>query len=336
MSKFYDKKVILQKIEATEGTDAAPVVGTDAILTRNYNPNRSGNGPARAEHRSPVFRREARHPGPAAARRDLRNRNGWRRNRNDRPAVDEGQPHRGLRRGRGGRLSVVQTPISTSHPVRDSLAYIDNLLVQTIGARATMGIRVTDDEIPVLHLYRPGPRADDAGIEAVPGTPTVTAFQTPLLASTENTTFTLDGFALPLRSLELDANIDLNYRSLIGPPTASLAQPGLGRSHHGELPDLTSEGLLRKIRPGTTMALSLVHGTTRREHRHHRRAEGPDCRHGRRRKTESLMVQWTSSCSRMSGNDEITVPDQLDLPFRNGTRHRRAFHCGRPFFLCST
>src|SRR5690349_6685091 len=35
MAKLADKRLLLYKIETTEGTDAAPVVATDAIITRN-------------------------------------------------------------------------------------------------------------------------------------------------------------------------------------------------------------------------------------------------------------------------------------------------------------
>lgn len=261
MSKFYDKKVILQKIETTEGTDAVPVVGTDAILTRNYNPTvldmerrernievqYFGAKPAIPVQlkRGATFEVEIAGAGVAATV----------------PAWMKLNRIAGFDAG-VATTTVLQTPISSSIPSATHYAYIDNLLVQTIGARATMGIRFTDDEIPFFTYTVQGRAPTALASEAVPGTPTVTAFQTPLLASTENTTFLLDGFALPLRSLELDANIDLNYRSLIGPQDrVTWRNRAWGGRITAELPDLTSKDYFAKVRTGITMALSLVHGT---------------------------------------------------------------------------
>jgi hypothetical protein len=260
MAKFYDKKVILQKIETTEGTDAAPVVGTDAILVRNYNPNvlemdrRERNLEQQffgakpvtpvALRRGATFEIEMAGSGTAATV----------------PAWMKVNRIAGFDAG-VATTNVVQTPISASIPSATHWAYIDNLLLQTIGARASMGIRVTDDEIPFFTYTVLGRAPTGLASEATPGAPTLTAFKDPVLASTENTTFTLDTFALPLRSLSLDSNNDLAYRSLIGPQDrVTWRNRAWGGTILGELPDLSAKDYFAKVRPGTTMALSLIHG----------------------------------------------------------------------------
>lgn len=261
MSKFYDKKVILQKIETTEGTDAAPVVGSDAILTRNYNPNplemdrRERNIEVQYFGAKPVI--------PVQLRRgatfEIEMAGGG--------AAATVPPWMKVNRIAGfdagvATTNVVQTPISSSVPSATHWAYIDNLLLKTIGARASMGIRMTDDDIPFFTYTVLGKAPSTLASEATPGTAVVSAFQAPVIASTENTTFTLDGFALPLRSLELDSNNDLAYRSLIGPVDRVIwRNRAWGGRILGELPDLTSKDYFAKIQPGTTMALQVIHGT---------------------------------------------------------------------------
>lgn len=260
--KYYDKKVILQKIEVTEGTDAAPVVGTDAILTRNYSPNALESDSRTRPLDLPFF--GARPTVPINLRRgatfevDMAG-----------SGTTTGVPPwmklnriAGFDAGTVGASSVVQIPISSGVPSATHWTYIDNLLLKAIGCRASMGIRVTDDEFPFFTYTVQGRAPTLLAEEATPGAATLTAFKDPVLASSENTTFLLDTYAVPLRSLELDANIDLTYRSLIGLQDRVMWR---NRSWGGrivtELPDLSAKDYFAKIRPGTTMVMSLVHGT---------------------------------------------------------------------------
>lgn len=263
MSKFYDKKTILQKIETTEGTDAAPTVAADAILTRNYQPNvldldtktRNLDLPYYGSRpQVPVnLRRGASFEVDLAGSGTATGIPPWMK-LNRLAGFDAGVVN--------GTTSVIQTPISTGVPSATHWVYIDNLLMQTVGARATMGIRIEDDEFPFFTYTVTGYAPTALASEAVPGAPTLTAFKDPVIASTQNTTFTLDGFALPLRRMELDANCDLQPRSLIGPADrVTWRNRAWGGRILGELPDLTAKDYFGKVRAGTTMALSVVHGT---------------------------------------------------------------------------
>jgi hypothetical protein len=264
MSKFYDKKVILQKIETTEGTDAAPVVGTDAILTRNYRPTvldtdrKERNIETQYFGAKPAimsgFRRgadfEIEIAGSGSTATTV-------------PAWMKVNRIAGFDAGVAGGSNVVQTPISSSIPSATHWAFIDNLQLQAVGCRASMGIRFADDEIPFFTYTVRGRAPTALAAEVTPGAPTVSAFANPVIASTENTTFLLDTYALPLRSLELDSNNDLVFRSLIGPQDRMIwRNRSWGGRILGELPDLSSKDYFAKVRPGTTMALSLIHGTT--------------------------------------------------------------------------
>ena len=98
--------------------------------------------------------------------------------------------------GTVGGSNVVQLPVSTIVSATH-WAYVDNLLMKTVGARASMSIVFEDDEFPVFNYTVLGRSDTVLGADSTPGTPTLTGWQTPVLASTENTTFLLDTFALP-------------------------------------------------------------------------------------------------------------------------------------------
>lgn len=263
MTKFYDRKVILQKIETTEGTDASPVVGADAILTRDYAPNVFDMDTRTRNLDLPWF--GARPVIPINLRRgatfnvDLAGAG----TATGVPAWMKLNRLAGFDAGVVGASSVVQTPISASIPSATHWAYLDNLLLKAIGARANVGIRIEDDEFPYF-AYTVLGRAPSTGgeTESSPAGPTLTAWKDPVVASTENTTFSLDGFALPLRRLELNSNNDLAFRSLIGPvDRVTWRNRAWGGTILGELPDLASKDYFQKLRPGTTMVLSVTHGT---------------------------------------------------------------------------
>jgi hypothetical protein len=262
MAKFFDRKVILQKIETVEGTDAAPVVATDAIQTRNYAPNlfqmdvkvRNLDIPffgARPEiptnlRRGAVFEIEMAGGGAAITI----------------PPWMKVNRIAGFDPGVAGASSVVQTPISAAIPSATHYAWIDNLLTPTIGARASMGIRVVDQDFPFFTYTVLGRAPPVLHTESAPGVPVVTPFQTPVLANSANTTFMLDGFALPLRSLNLDNNNALIYRTLIGPPDKVIwTNRRWAGTIVAELPDLTAKNYFSYVPIGTTMALQLIHGT---------------------------------------------------------------------------
>lgn len=263
MPKFYDRKVILQKIEAVEGTDAAPVVGTDAILTRNFTPNVLESDVRTRNLDLPYF--GARPQVPINLRRgatfEVDMAGGG-------TAVTV-PPWMKLARIAGfdagvvdGTTQVVQTPISGAIPSASHWTYIDNLLMKAVGCRASMGIRVEDDEFPSFTYTVLGRAPDELAAEASPGNPTLSPWKEPVLASTENTTFLLDGYALPLRSLTLDSNNDLAFRSLIGPQDRVMwRNRAWGGRVMAELPDLSAKNYFTNIRSGATIPMSLIHGT---------------------------------------------------------------------------
>jgi hypothetical protein len=258
--KNWTKKVILAKFEATEGTDSAPVVGTDAFQVLNYTPQfMDSDGKVRNLDRA-FF--GARPVGLSAIRRgatfSMEIAGGG--------TATTPPPWMKMNEICGFGAGVVTTFVLQS-PITDNIkslthwAYIDDLLTKMVGARGSVGFRFEDDEFPVFNYRLLGIAPSSLATTSVPGTPTITGYTTPLLVSTENTTFTFDGFAAPLRRWEMDANAELNFRSLVGP--SDRIQYG-DRNWNGtmviRIPDLATKDYFANIRPGTTMVANLIHG----------------------------------------------------------------------------
>lgn len=260
--KNWDKKVILLKAEATEGTDSAPAGATDALRVLNYQPNfMDADGKVRNIEKAyfgadPVamanFKRGASFDlelhGSGAAGTAPQWMSALRFAGFAAPVLAAG-------------ATATQDPTSTV-PSASHWAYIDNLLLKTVGARASVGYTVEDDEIPILNYTLLGRPPVNLAEEAAPGAPTIAGVTDPIIASSENTTFTLDGFSPALRRMTMNANVDLQFRSLIGPQDRVAYRD---RNWNGqiviELPDLATKNYFEKIRPGTTMVSQLVHGT---------------------------------------------------------------------------
>lgn len=262
--KLWDRKVVLLKAEVTEGTDSAPVVGTNALQVYNLRPTfMDADQKVRALEKAyfgadPVamaaFKRGCSfdmmmHGGGVGAGTTV-------------PPWMLPNRFAGFDAGvvTGGN-SVVQTPTSTIITATQ-WNYLDDLLLKSIGSRASMGFKIEDDEYPTFTYSFLGRAPATLAEQAAPGAPTIAGYVDPLLASSENTTFSLDGFALALRRWEMNANVDLQYRSLIGPQDVVQARNRAWRGTIvGRVPDLTAKDYFAKIRPGTTMVASAVHGT---------------------------------------------------------------------------
>lgn len=268
MAKSFDQKAVLFKAETVEGTDAAPTGAANAIRTLDYTPTFMdaesrvrnidlayfGARPTLlyAFKRGANFGVEMSGSGTALGV----------------PAWMTLNRMCGFGTGTVGTTSVVQTGSASSTSFTSWAAFLDeanaanSLLLKAIGGRSTLGFRLEDDDFPRFnygYLGRPPVLLAEEG--AFP-TPTFGLQADPVLASTENTTFTLDGFALPLRSIELNSNAELALRSLIGPQDyIAYANDSWGGTIVGELPNLTAKNYFTNIRPGTTMPMQIVHGT---------------------------------------------------------------------------
>lgn len=261
MAKDWTRKVILLKLETTEGTDAAPTVGANALQVLNYQPTfMDADQKVRALEKAffgadPValtaFKRGATFDMEMAGAGTATGIPPWM----------VATRFAGFAAAAVGASSVTQNP-TTTVPSATHWAYLDDLLLKTIGAKASLSFRVADDEYPLLSFDFLGRPPTALAEEATPSAVTLTGYRDPVLSSSENSTFLLDGFALPLRSWEMSSNSDLALRSLIGPADRiNYANRSWSGTILGELPNIASKDYFAKVRPGTTMAAAFVNGT---------------------------------------------------------------------------
>lgn len=263
MAKNDEKRLLLYKIETTEGTDSAPVVGTDAILTRGLDASRwegdkgvrqvdglhAGARPSYYKQiRKPVsFQVEIAGSGQTATTV---------------PAWMKLNRICGFDAGVAGASSVVQSPIFTGVPSATLYPFYDNLLVSATGARGNLTMTFEDDEIPFFAYDMIGFPPAALGSESAPAAPTLGAFAAPVLVNTANTTFSLGGYSPGLRRLTINVGAKIEPRSLTGPVDRIMFR---NREMIGtaviEFPDLGSKNYFTNVVARSTQALQVVHGT---------------------------------------------------------------------------
>jgi hypothetical protein len=261
-NKDWGSKVILMKLETTEGTDAAPVVTANALRVLNYQPQFMdadqktrpiekaffGADPVAmaAFKRGATFDMEMHGAGTATGL----------------PAWATMLQLAGFGAPVVGASSVVISPITAGIKSGTHYAWLDDLLLIASGGRASVSFKIEDDEIPIFSFNYLGRPPTALATQSVPGTPTITGYVDPVLSTSENTTFSLGGFSPGLRRLEMAINGDLQFRSLIGPQDRVNFR---NRAPSGtvlmEIPDLTAKDYFANIRPGTTMPAQIVQGS---------------------------------------------------------------------------
>jgi hypothetical protein len=264
-SKDWFSKLILGKLETTEGTDAAPTAAANALKVLNF-----AETFLTAEAKTRAY--ELAYFGA----NDFNLSNFQRTFTFDMLIHGGGvtagttiPPWMVMLQAAGfgvpvvGASSVSISPVTAGSKAITMWAYIDDLLQKMAGARATMGFKIEDDEDPIFNFDVLGIPDAALASQAVPAAATIAGYIDPLISSTENTTFSMGGYSPALRRWSMSANVDRQYRSLIGPADRINIR---GRSWTGEavieVPDLSSKNYFSQIRPGTTMPATCVQGVT--------------------------------------------------------------------------
>ena len=139
--------------------------------------------------------------------------------------------------------------------------------MRTQGFRSNVTFNFTEGDFPYgamdgLGLLNQNP---DGTAIAAPTLPTPPA---PIEVNSTNTAFSLGGFALLLRSFELNMGMKTAYRSLVGQRAVifDTAEDGDRRSAGGtivaELPDPSVRNYFTEVTSRADLALSLIHGVT--------------------------------------------------------------------------
>jgi hypothetical protein len=134
------------------------------------------------------------------------------------------------------------------------------------GVRGTATFNFMAGQLPYIAFQKLGLLNQLPDQAAVP-VPVLTAYPDPVEVNTANTTFSLDGYAALLRSLEIELGNKTEYRDLVGQRAIIFgkAEDGDRRAVRGQLvievPDPNTKNYLTSVATRAALAMSLVHGT---------------------------------------------------------------------------
>lgn len=259
------QKVILFKKEAVYKTDAAPTTGANAALTRNWsaeplvvdtldrNLDLPARGRVRSEHtnRRTTFGFELELAGSGAA--------------------GTAAPWMEFLEAAGMAAPAVVAGISATQRFAAENAalssatchhWMSDQRVRALGSRGTFGFDFTAGRYPFIKFdftgVLPPPPAVDG--TAPVGAPDFTRWKDPLEVATENTSFTLDGFALVLKSFSVDANADVKLRNLVGANYVNVGNRAMTGRIVGEAPAIGAKNYFSTLDTGAEVAVQLIHG----------------------------------------------------------------------------
>ena len=257
----FDKRLLFFKIETTEGTDATPAAA-DAIVTRNLQP-------INYEADTRVREIDGQYYGARPETKTmLRGRTSFEVELTGGGAANTVPPWMKLLRiggmdaGTAGGSSVLQKPISASVPSATLWDYTDTLKQPLLGARADFKMTFEDDQYPFISMDVLGFPPSTLATDASPTTPNVSAFQTPVFVSNENTVFTLGSYAAEMRRVEIMAGSVLAPRSFVGSLDRVKYRNRIWSATCViKCPTLASKDYFTNIRAGTQIPLAITHGT---------------------------------------------------------------------------
>ena len=259
--KKINRRVILAKVETTEGTDAVPTGGANAILIgeptitpmaggtveRNLVKQFLGADPAIHvdTHVMVEFAVEIAGSGTVAVA----------------PAYGP------LLRGCGFAETITPTtgpveydPVSTGEESLSIYFNADGTRHALLGARGNVTLAFPPNDVPRFNFTFQGLWVAPAA-QALP-TPVFTAFKDPLPVSNVNTpTFTLHGYSGILESLEIDLGNTIVHRDRPGSKQVLLSDRRSTGSIPLQSPGLATKDFFAAAKAETLAALQLVHGT---------------------------------------------------------------------------
>lgn len=257
-------KVLTAKKEAVYGIDAAPTLGANAILTRNFrasplmtdplerNLDRGSFGatPILATNQRQELSYEVEIAGSGAA--------------GTAPAWME------LLEACGMAAPVLSVGVSAEQKMaaantpQSSLTqyhWMGDQRRKGLGSRGTFTMDFTAGAYPFIGLNYTClvPAAAPRDVNA-PGAATLARWIDPLEVNTDNTLLMLDGYAVITRSLSLNAGVGINLRNLIGSRYVNRGDHAITGRLVVEAPSMAAKDYLAALDNSSIMELELTHG----------------------------------------------------------------------------
>lgn len=156
--------------------------------------------------------------------------------------------------------SAAYNPISAALESGTLYFYADGLLHKALGCRGDVSFKISAKQIPIYSftfkgLYSP---VTDVAL----ATPTLTAFQTPLVANSTNTTpFTIHGYAGVLSDFTLSLGNNVVHRNLIGSDSVVITDRNVTGKISIEAVLVAAKDFYALAKASTLGAFTITHGT---------------------------------------------------------------------------
>ncbi|HEU4958964.1 MAG TPA: phage tail tube protein [Sphingomonas sp.] len=258
-------KILWRKKELVYGEDATPTAAANAALTRNFttkpvvtdriqrNLDRAvrGRAPDAPSNERQTFSYELELAGSGAAGTAAP----W---MEDLEACGMAAPVLTAETDAVQKFAAIGTALSSM----TAYHWHGTMRRRAVGARGTFGWDVTAGQYPFVKLDMTGMLLLPTPIDSVaPAAPDLSRWQDPVEVNTDNTDFTLDGFALVLKSFTGDVNAEIAARNLVGARYIQRGNHAITGRIVGEVPDLGAKNYFDTLRSGAEIAVNLTHGT---------------------------------------------------------------------------
>lgn len=262
MPQLTRRRTILAKIETTYGTDSTPTGSANAILIRNLNVSPVNSTVVQRDNYRPFLGNFEQLLADTHVSIDFEVEMAGSGTAGTAPAYGPLLRACGLAETTTASTSVAYAPVSSGFESVTMYFNNDGVQHKITGARGSVEVNINAKQIPVFKFTFMGIYNAPTAVSL----PTVsyTAFQTPLVANTTNTTgFSFFGASPVLESLSLNVNNTVDYRNLIGSQYVQLADRKTSGSAVFEAPTLaTKDYFAVAASDGALGALDITHGTT--------------------------------------------------------------------------
>lgn len=261
MPQLTRRRTILAKIETTYGTDPTPTGAANAILIRNLNVQPVNATIVQRDNYRPFLGNFEQLLADNHVAIDFEVEMAGSGTAGTAPAYGPLLRACGLAETITASTSVAYAPVSSGFESVTMYFNNDGVQHKITGARGSVEININAKQIPVFKFTFMG--IYNAPTAASLPTVTYTAFQTPLVANTTNTTgFSFLGASPVLESLTFNVNNSVDYRNLIGSQYVQLADRKASGNAVFEAPTLaTKDYFAAAVADGTLGALDITHGT---------------------------------------------------------------------------
>lgn len=260
MSLFTSKRTILVKTETVYGTDPVPTGAANAVLVKNLDIVPMETALAQRDLIRPYFGASEQYVAGAAVRVTFEVEMQAGGVAGTAPAYDALLKACGMSSTIVASTSVTYSPISATFPSVTIYYNVSGVLHKVRGARGNVELSMEAGQIPVFKF-------EFLGLYTAPtdtAAPTVdyTSYKTPLVANTTNTpTFSLFSYAAVMKSLSINYNNTLNYRTLVGAEDVQISDRNVTGTVVIEAPTIATKDFFTEAIGTALGALSLVHGT---------------------------------------------------------------------------